>query len=215
MIKIAPSILSADFAKLGQDVARVAQAGADLIHIDVMDGHFVPNLTFGIPVIQAIRNVTDVPFDVHLMVENPQAYIPGLAKAGAQIVTFHAEAECHMHKAIQLIKEHGMKPGVVLNPGSSLALIEEVLPEIDMVLLMTVNPGFGGQKFIPNVLRKLEKLKKIIEENRWEIDIEIDGGINVETARQVIACGANILVAGSAVYAAQDAAASIAALKRA
>lgn len=214
MIKIAPSILSADFSKLGEDVRRVADAGADLIHIDVMDGHFVPNLTFGVPVIKDLRKITSVPFDVHLMVDNPQVYIPELADAGANIVTFHYEAEKHIHKTVQLIKDYNMQAGIVLNPASPLSLIEDILPELDMVLLMSVNPGFGGQKFIPAILQKTQKLRRIIDDNNLNVAIEVDGGVNAAIAKQLTSCGANILVAGSAVYASANIAQSIAALKQ-
>ena len=200
MIKIAPSILSADFSKLGEEINTVVTAGADLVHIDVMDGQFVPNITLGSPVVAALRKTTKTPFDVHLMVENPENQIDAFAKAGADIITFHAEAAKHMHRIVQSIKEHNIKVGIALNPGTSLALIEEVLPDLDMVLLMTVNPGFGGQKFIPSVLDKIERLRDIIDTNEFNIDIEVDGGINLDTAKQVIEAGANILVAGSAIY---------------
>lgn len=213
MIQISPSILSADFSKLGDEVVKVADAGADFIHIDVMDGHFVPNLTFGVPIIKDLRKVTTVPFDVHLMVNKPQDYIIPLAKAGVELVTFHVEAENHLHKTVQMAKENGMKVGIALNPGTSLSLIEDILSEIDMVLLMTVNPGFGGQKFIPSVVNKISKLKEIIVKDNLTIDIEVDGGINQETAKSVIHAGANILVAGSAVYSAPNTAQAIAALR--
>lgn len=213
MIKIAPSILSADFSKLGEEVNKVALAGADLIHIDVMDGHFVPNLTFGAPVVADLRKVTDKPFDVHLMVTNPADYILPFAQAGADLITFHIEAAPHMHKVIQSIKENKMKVGISLNPGTSLSLLDEVLDQIDMVLLMTVNPGFGGQGFIPQSLQKIAKLKNAIAQRQLSVDIEVDGGINSETAKEVIKAGANILVAGSAIYQAKDFSKAIAALR--
>jgi len=200
MIKIAPSILSADFSKLGEEINTVVTAGADLVHIDVMDGQFVPNITLGSPVVAALRKITKAPFDVHLMVENPENQIDAFAQAGADIITFHVEAAKHMHRIVQRIKEHNIKAAIALNPGTSLAFIEEVLPDLDMVLLMTVNPGFGGQKFIPSVLDKIERLRDIIDTNEFNIDIEVDGGINLITAKQVIEAGANILVAGSAIY---------------
>jgi len=214
MMKIAPSILSADFSKLGEEINTVVTAGADLVHIDVMDGQFVPNITLGSPVVAALRKTTKTPFDVHLMVENPENQIDAFAKAGADIITFHAEAAKHMHRIVQSIKEHNIKVGIALNPGTSLALIEEVLPDLDMVLLMTVNPGFGGQKFIPSVLDKIERLRDIIDTNEFNIDIEVDGGINLDTAKQVIEAGANILVAGSAIYNAENMKQMISGLKQ-
>lgn len=205
MIQIAPSILSADFSKLGDEIVKIVNAGADMIHIDIMDGHFVPNLTFGAPVVTDLRKITKVPFDVHLMVEHPEDYILPFAKAGADLLTFHAEATPHAHKLIQSIKENNMRAGIALNPGTSLPLIEEILDDLDMVLLMTVNPGFGGQNFIPGVLKKITKLREMSSTRKAVLDIEVDGGINAATAADVIRAGANILVAGSAVYGAKDA----------
>jgi ribulose-phosphate 3-epimerase len=200
MIKIAPSILSADFSQLGEEVRKVEAAGADMIHIDVMDGHFVPNLTFGPPVVAALRKVTSLPFDVHLMVKNPQDLISPFVKAGADIITFHAETSPHLNRLVQNVKELGIKAAVALNPSTPLNLVEEVLEDLDMVLIMSVNPGFGGQKFIPSSLHKIARLKNMIQQRHLTVDIQVDGGINEETATQVIAAGANILVAGSAVY---------------
>ncbi|MEL7634936.1 MULTISPECIES: ribulose-phosphate 3-epimerase [Sporomusa] len=203
-IKIAPSILSADFSRLADEIIKIEQAGADWVHIDVMDGHFVPNLTFGPPVVAAIRKVTPLPFDVHLMVNNPQDLIEPFARAGADIITVHAETAPHLHRLIQTIKELGKKAGVSLNPSTPLSAVEEVLADVDMLLIMSVNPGFGGQKFIPGAVNKIARLKSMLDERNLIVDIEVDGGINAATARQVIAAGANILVAGSAVYGAPD-----------
>lgn len=200
MIKIAPSILAADFSKLAQEVKDVEQGGADYIHIDVMDGHFVPNITMGPVIVESIRPVTSLPFDVHLMIEHPDRFIPDFVQAGADIISVHAEACTHLHRTIYQIKERGLKAGVVLNPASPVEWITEILPDVDLVLLMTVNPGFGGQTFIPNVLKKIERVKQMKEERGLSYEIEVDGGINSETAKRCIDAGANVLVAGSAVY---------------
>ncbi|GAB7388089.1 ribulose-phosphate 3-epimerase [Bacillaceae bacterium] len=201
MVKIAPSILSADFAKLGEEITDVVGGGADLLHIDVMDGHFVPNLTIGPLVVSAIRPLTDLPFDVHLMIEHPDRYIPEFARAGADIISVHQEACPHLHRTLNLIKEQGAKAGVALNPATPLTMIEHVLADVDMVLLMTVNPGFGGQKFIPGVLEKIRKLRELLaEKGLAHVGIEIDGGVNAATAREAVKAGANILVAGSAIF---------------
>ncbi|MBP2662313.1 MAG: rpe [Firmicutes bacterium] len=204
MIKVAPSILSADFSQLANEISKIEKAGADWVHIDVMDGHFVPNLTFGPPVVAAIRKVTKLPFDVHLMVTNPQDLIEPFAKAGADIITVHAETAPHLHRLLQTIKEYGLKAGVSLNPSTPLAVVEEVLDDLDMILIMSVNPGYGGQKFIPGAIEKITRLKAKLDQRKLSVDIEVDGGINASTARQVIAAGATILVAGSAVYGAPD-----------
>ncbi len=199
-VKIAPSILSADFAKLGQELKDVTEAGADLIHVDVMDGHYVPNLTIGPAVIKALRSHTNLPFDVHLMIENVDQYIPDYVDAGADMITVHPESGPHLHRSIQLIKSFGKKAGVSLNPATPLEVLDYVYEDIDLVLLMSVNPGFGGQSFIPAVLEKIKKLKSIVDENGFEIDISIDGGVNKENAADITAAGASILVAGSATF---------------
>lgn len=200
MIKIAPSILSADFAKLGQEVKEVEAAGAELIHIDVMDGHFVPNITMGPIVVEALRPITQLPLDVHLMIENPDNYIEQFAKAGADYISVHVEACRHLHRTIQLIRSFGVKPGVVLNPHTPIESIQHILEDIDFVLFMTVNPGFGGQKFISSVVPKIEALSKIIKERGLAIEIEVDGGITSETIGTCVKAGATMFVAGSAIY---------------
>ncbi|WP_110112877.1 ribulose-phosphate 3-epimerase [Bacillus sp. CGMCC 1.16541] len=200
MIKIAPSILSANFATLAEEIKDVEAGGADYIHVDVMDGHFVPNITIGPLIVEAIRPVTTLPLDVHLMIENPDVYIPTFAKAGADILTVHAEACPHLHRTVQLIKEHGMKAGVALNPATPIDMVKHILNDIDLVLLMTVNPGFGGQAFIPSVLPKIEQISQLIEIRGLSIEVEVDGGINEETAKKCTEAGANVLVAGSAIY---------------
>ena len=212
-VRIAPSILSADFSKLGEEVAAIEAAGADWVHIDVMDGHFVPNLTFGAPVVSCLRKVTKMPFDVHLMVEAPQNYIADFAKAGADILTVHLETTPHLHRVIQAIKEAGLKAAVSLNPSTPLCLLEEILPELDMVLLMSVNPGFGGQAFIPSSLEKVRKLRQMLNERGLQTDIQVDGGVTPDNAAQLIAAGATVLVAGSAVYKAPDMANAIHSLR--
>ncbi|MET1013770.1 MAG: ribulose-phosphate 3-epimerase [Paenisporosarcina sp.] len=204
MIKIAPSILAADFSKLGEEVKEVERAGAELIHIDVMDGHFVPNITMGPIVVEALRPLTKLPLDVHLMIENAYQYIESFAKAGADYITVHVEACTHLHRTIQLIRSFGVKPGVVLNPHTPVEAIQHVLDDIDMVLFMTVNPGFGGQKFIHSVVPKINQLSNIIKERQLNIEIEIDGGINKDTIVECAKAGATIFVAGSAIYSQQD-----------
>ena len=215
MIKIAPSILAADFAKLGQEVKEVEAAGAELIHIDVMDGHFVPNISFGAIALEAIRPLSTLPMDVHLMIENPDQYIEQFAKAGADYITVHVEACRHLHRTIQLIRSYGVKPGVVLNPHTPIESIQHILEDVDMVLFMTVNPGFGGQKFIESVVPKVAALAKIIEERGLSIEIEIDGGINAETIVPCAKAGATIFVAGSAIYGKEDRAKALQEIKQA
>ena len=209
MIKIAPSILSADFARLGEEIKDVEKGGADYIHVDVMDGHFVPNITIGPLIVEAIRPITSLTLDVHLMIEQPDRYIPEFAKAGADIITVHVEACPHLHRTIQLIKSFGIKAGVVLNPHTPVSTIQHVLEDIDMVLLMTVNPGFGGQSFIHAVLPKIQEVSRMVRERDLTVDIEVDGGVNAETARLCVEAGANVLVAGSAIYNEKDRAQAI------
>jgi ribulose-phosphate 3-epimerase len=200
MVKIAPSILSADFSLLGREVKDVEKAGADYIHIDVMDGHFVPNITIGPLIVEAIRPVTSLHFDVHLMIENPENYIQNFVHAGADYISVHVEACKHLHRTIHQIKETGVRAGVVLNPATPVEMIRDVLTDVDLVLLMTVNPGFGGQKFIPNVLKKIEQVRRWRDEQNLHFEIEVDGGINAETAKLCVAAGADVLVAGSYIF---------------
>ncbi|MCM3572817.1 ribulose-phosphate 3-epimerase [Mesobacillus subterraneus] len=213
MVKIAPSILSADFARLGEEIKDVERGGADYIHVDVMDGHFVPNITIGPLIVEAIRPVTKLPLDVHLMIENPDQYIEAFAKAGADYITVHVEASRHLHRTIQLIKSTGVKAGVVLNPATPVDSLKHIIEDVDMVLLMSVNPGFGGQKFISSVLPKIRQVKELAETLNLELEIEVDGGVNEETARLCIEAGANVLVAGSAVFNKEDRGAAIASLR--
>ena len=203
-IKISPSILSADFSKLGNEIQDLEKAKADLIHIDVMDGHFVPNITIGPAVVESIRKVTELPLDVHLMIENADNYIGEFISAGSDIITVHAEACSHLNRTIQLIKGQDVKAGVVLNPATPLSSLEEVLHEIDMVLLMSVNPGFGGQKFILSILDKIQNLSEIMVNYENPIELEVDGGINPENVGDIKQAGASVLVAGSAVFKAKD-----------
>jgi len=204
MVKIAPSILSADFSRLGEELKTVEEAGADWIHVDVMDGHFVPNITIGPMVVEAVRKSTKLPLDVHLMIEDPDFYIPYFIKAGADIITVHAEVCKHLQRTIRAIKEQKKTAGVVLNPATSLSAIDNILDEVDLVLLMSVNPGFGGQEFIPSTVKKVEKLKRMINDAKLKTDIEVDGGVKPENAGDLIKAGANILVAGSSVFKGKD-----------
>ena len=209
MTKIAPSILSADFADLGNEIKKVVKAGAEYIHIDVMDGTFVPEITIGAGVVKAIRPVTDAVFDVHLMVEHPETQIDSFVKAGADIITFHLEAAKHPHRIIQAIHAAGCKAGISINPGTPLCMLEELLAEVDLVLLMSVNPGYGGQKFIPSVLDKVGRLKAAMLATDCKAELEVDGGVTLENAQQIIDMGADVLVAGSAVYGSEDVEAAI------
>ncbi|WP_100011197.1 ribulose-phosphate 3-epimerase [Lentibacillus sediminis] len=204
MTKIAPSILAADFAKLKEEIQDVEKGGADYIHVDVMDGHFVPNITIGPLIVEAVRPVTSLPLDVHLMIENPDQYIAAFAEAGASIITVHQEASVHLHRTIQLIKSNGVKAGVVINPATPAESLLPILPEVDLVLVMSVNPGFGGQQFIEQSLSKIEKLAAWRKKNNFSYEIEVDGGINASTARTCTAAGADVLVAGSAIFKQSD-----------
>ena len=199
-IKIAPSILSADFSRLGEQVAEAAQGGADYIHVDIMDGHFVPNLTIGAPVVKAIRRWTELPLDVHMMVTAPERFILDFVEAGADIITVHAEACTHLHRVVQEVKEAGARVGVALNPATPVNAVDTLLPDLDQVLVMTVNPGFGGQSFIDSMVGKISKMRATLDELGLPAELEVDGGINVKTARTAVEAGARVLVAGSAVF---------------
>jgi ribulose-phosphate 3-epimerase len=204
MIKLAPSILSADFARLGEQVAEVARAGADYIHVDVMDGHFVPNITIGAPVVASIRPLTSLPLDVHLMIEHPERYISEFAKAGADIITVHVEACPHLHGTIKSIKELGVKAGVSLNPATPLSAVEEIIPHVDLILIMSVNPGFGGQSFIPATLPKITNVRMMLNDRKLNAELEVDGGVTADNAPGIVKAGANVLVAGNSVFKAEE-----------
>ena len=213
MTIIAPSLLSADFVRLAEDIAKVEAAGADWLHLDIMDGHFVPNMTFGPPLVAAIRKITKLPLDVHLMVMNPSGLVDAFADAGADWLTVHVETEPHLHRLVAHIRELGVKPAVALNPATPIGTLEEILDEVDMVLVMSENPGFGGQKFISSSISKIQRLKKKIVESGHRVFIEVDGGVNAETVAQVRGAGADVLVAGSAVFGSKDWAKAIQVLK--
>ena len=212
-IRIAPSILSADFARLAEEVARVEEAGADWLHIDVMDGHFVPNLTVGPPIVEALRKVTALPLDVHLMMTNPDAFIGEFAEAGADYLTVHVEACPHLHRTVQSIKERGVKAGVTLNPATPAGTLTEIVRDADLILIMSVNPGFGGQKFIPSSLRKIAEVRALIDRTQSRALLEVDGGVKPDNVAEILAAGAEVLVAGSAVFSSHDYAAAITALR--
>ncbi len=197
---LAPSILSANFARLQEEIEKVERAGADILHIDVMDGRFVPNITVGIPVVESIRKVTSLPLDVHLMIVEPEKFIPEFIKAGADLVSFHFEAATHHHRIVEMIKEKGAKAGIAINPSTPINFLEEILPHLDFVLIMSVNPGFGGQKFIDSSLKKIGKLKDYIDEMGFNIKIEVDGGIKLDNVEKVLKAGAEIVVSGSGVF---------------
>lgn len=210
---IAPSILSADFSRLGEEIAAVEAAGADWIHVDVMDGRFVPNITIGPIVVASIRKATRLPFDVHLMIESPERFIDGFAGAGADTITVHVEAAAHLHRTVAMIREKGLRAGVSLNPATPLALVEPILPDIDLLLVMTVNPGFGGQKFISGMIPKIVAAKRMIQKAASEVLLEVDGGVHLKNIRSIADAGADVLVAGSAIFGSRDYAATIRTMK--
>jgi len=214
-ILIAPSILSADFARLAEEITAVEEAGADLLHVDVMDGHFVPNLTVGPPIIESLKKVTKIPLDVHLMITNADAFIPDFVDAGADYLTVHVEACPHLHRTIQSIKERGIKAGVTLNPATPISSLQDILGDVDLVLIMSVNPGFGGQKFIPSVLKKIVDARAMLDRINSSALLEVDGGVKVDNTREIVAAGATTLVAGSAIFSQRDYKATIAALRAA
>ena len=212
--KIAPSILSADFWKLGEDVSLIEKGGADIVHVDVMDGHFVPNITIGPLIVKALKGRTCLPLDVHLMIENPGQYLDAFIKAGADYLTIHYEASTHLHREIQVIKQAGVKAGVALNPHTPISVLEDIIDELDLVLIMSVNPGFGGQSYISNTTKKLQKVQALLKErNLPHIEVEVDGGVKENNIAEIAAVGADILVAGSAIYGAEDPIAVIQSMK--
>lgn len=204
MAKLAPSLLSADFSKLGDEISLVDKSGADVIHLDVMDGIYVPNITFGAPVIKKIRKNTELPFDVHLMVDRPERFIKDFVDAGSDIITVHAEATIHLHRTLQLIRESGVKAGVSLNPSTSLDVLQYVIDDVDLILIMSVNPGFGGQKYIPAMTDKILELRSIIDKSGNDIILEVDGGIKLENAAEIVNAGADLLVVGSGIFASEN-----------
>ena len=204
MIKLAPSILSADFARLGEQIGEVVRAGADYIHVDVMDGHFVPNITIGALVVASVRPVTTLPLDVHLMIEHPERYVSQFAQAGADIITVHVEASPHLHATIRLIKESGARAGISINPPTPLSVVEEFLPHVNLVLVMSVNPGFGGQSFIPETLPRIASIRKLLDDRALHAELEVDGGVNADNAPDIVKAGANVLVAGNSIFRAQE-----------
>jgi len=214
-VRIAPSILSADFSRLADEIARIEEAGADLVHVDVMDGHFVPNLTIGPAVVEALRPLTRLPLDVHLMITDPHAFIQAFAEAGADYLTVHVEACPHLHRTVQLIKGHGIKAGVTLNPATPLVSVEEILPEVDLLLIMSVNPGFGGQAFIPSSLSKITRARELMIRFSSHAVLEVDGGIKVDNTGDIVQAGAEILVSGSGIFSTKDYAATIQAMRNA
>ncbi len=204
MFKLAPSILSADFSCLGEEIKKIEKGGADYVHLDVMDGKYVPNITFGAPIIKKIRKVTKLPFDVHLMIDKPENYIEDFVNAGADIITVHAESTIHLHRTIQYIKSFGVKAGVSLNPATPLSVLDYIIEDLDLILIMSVNPGFGGQSFIPAIKDKIRETKKIINSNNCDIILQVDGGIKLDNAKEIAGLGADLLVVGSDIFGHED-----------